>query len=257
MLPFRTSGRVLWKSLGSITNQSVPLNRALFMAKSPAMEPLGLGAINRARICWFKRCLASPGSTEMRTSLPVPFGLAVVDLFTGAHLVQGILAGLVRRGITGKGAKVEVSLLESILDFQFEVITTYLNDGSQLPRRSAINNAHAYLGAPYGIYATADGFLALAMGSVPRLGELLRYPQLLAFTDPQSLFDRRDEIKQLIADHLKTQNTAYWLSLLEPADIWCSDVYTWPGLFEHEGFQALDMVQEVVRLTSGSSRIVC
>jgi CoA:oxalate CoA-transferase len=185
---------------------------------------------------------------------PVPFGLAVVDLFTGAHLVQGILAGLVRRGITGKGAKVEVSLLESILDFQFEVITTYLNDGGQLPRRSAINNAHAYLGAPYGIYATADGFLALAMGSVPRLGELLRYPQLLAFTDPQSLFDRRDEIKQLIADHLKTQSTAYWLSLLEPADIWCSDVYTWPRLFEHEGFQALDMVQEVVRRPSVTLR---
>jgi len=88
---------------------------------------------------------------------PVPFGLAVVDLFAGAHLVQGILACLVRRGITGAGGKVEVSLLESILDFQFEVLTTHLNDGGQLPHRSAVNNAHAYLGAPYGIYATADG----------------------------------------------------------------------------------------------------
>ena len=104
---------------------------------------------------------------------PVPFGLAVADMMAGAHLVQGILALLIRRGITNRGGKVEVSLLESTLDLQFEVLTTYLNDGGQLPQRSAVNNAHAYLGAPYGIYATSDGYLALAMGSITRLGELL------------------------------------------------------------------------------------
>ena len=175
---------------------------------------------------------------------PVPFGLAVVDLFAGAHLVQGILACLVRRGITGAGGKVEVSLLESILDFQFEVLTTHLNDGGQLPHRSAVNNAHAYLGAPYGIYVTADGFLAIAMGSVTRLGELLGCPALLAYSDPKSLFERRDEIKTILAEHLKTGTTEQWLSILEPADVWCSDVYTWPKLFEQEGFQALDMIQE-------------
>src|SRR6185437_4778717 len=161
---------------------------------------------------------------------PVPFGLAVVDLFAGAHLVQGILACLLRRRITGKGGHVEVSLLESILDFQFEVFTTHLNDGGQPPQRSAINNAHAYLGAPYGISSTADGYIALAMGSITRLGELLGCPPLLAYSDPKSLFTKRDEIKEILVDHLKTQSTAYWLSILEPADIWCSDVFTWPRL---------------------------
>jgi crotonobetainyl-CoA:carnitine CoA-transferase CaiB-like acyl-CoA transferase len=117
---------------------------------------------------------------------PVPFGLAVADLIAGAHLAQGILACLVRRGVTGRGGLVEVSLLESVLDFQFEVFTTYLNDGGKLPQRSAINNAHAYLGAPYGIYATVDGFLALAMGSVTRLGELLECPPLLEYRDPKT-----------------------------------------------------------------------
>ena len=104
---------------------------------------------------------------------PVPFGLAVSDMMAGAHLVQGILACLLRRGITGAGGRVEVSLLESTLDLQFEVLTTYLNDGGKLPQRSAINNAHAYLGAPYGIYKTADGYIALAMQLIVRLGELL------------------------------------------------------------------------------------
>ncbi len=178
---------------------------------------------------------------------PVPFGLAVADLYAGSHLAQGILACLVRRGITGAGGRVEVSLLESILDFQFEVLTTFLNDGGLAPQRSAINNAHAYLGAPYGIYSTADGYIALAMGSVTRLGELLQCEALLVYTDPKSLFNRRDEIKGILAEHLKTQTTAHWLSILEPVDVWCADVLTWERLMKHEAFQTLDMVQEVSR----------
>jgi len=178
---------------------------------------------------------------------PSPFGLAVVDLSAGAHLVQGILACLVRRGITGEGGFVQVSLMESILDFQFEVLTTYLNDGHQLPQRSAINNAHAYLGAPYGIYETADGFLALAMGSITQLGELLDSPPLTEFTDQKTWFTQRDTIKQILVDHLKSQKTQYWLDILEPQDIWCADVLNWHQMFAHEGFQVLDMVQEVAR----------
>lgn len=176
---------------------------------------------------------------------PVPMGLAVADLTASAHLVQGILACLVRRGITGEGGRVEVSLLESILDLQFEVITTHLNDGFREPQRSAVRNAHAYLGAPYGIYATADGHLALAMGSIPVLGELLECPALLAYQDSQSWFDRRDEIKGILRDHLATRDTAAWLAVLEPADIWCADVLSWTRLRETEGYQILDMEQEI------------
>ncbi len=178
---------------------------------------------------------------------PVPFGLSVADLTASAHLVQGILAALVRRGVTGRGALVEVSLLESVLDLQFEVVTTFLNDGGREPQRSRINNAHAYLGAPYGIYATADGHLALAMGSVPRLGELLGLPALAAFAAPDTWFTRRDEIKQLLVDHPKTQPTRHWLNRLEPGGYWCADVLTWSRLWETDAFRALDFVQEVRR----------
>jgi CoA:oxalate CoA-transferase len=185
---------------------------------------------------------------------PVPFGLATADMLAGAHLVQGILACLVRRGITGKGGLVEISLMETILDFQFEVLTTHLNDGGKLPERSALSNAHAYLGAPYGIYATADGFLALAMGSVIRLGELLGCPALAAFSEPKTWFTKRDEIKRILAEHLKTQTTDEWLRILEPADFWYSDVYTWSRLLEHEGFKILDMIQHVSRSNGASLR---
>ena len=178
---------------------------------------------------------------------PTPFGLAVVDLFAGAHLVQGILACLVRRGITGKGGLVQVSLLESILDFQFEVLTTHLNDGGKLPERSTINNAHAYLAAPYGIYRTADGFLALAMGSIPVLGDLLDCAPLLGYTESSTWFTRRDEIKAILVERLKMETTQHWLNILEPRDIWCADVLTWDRLLQHEGFSVIDMIQEVSR----------
>jgi crotonobetainyl-CoA:carnitine CoA-transferase CaiB-like acyl-CoA transferase len=185
---------------------------------------------------------------------PVPFGLAVSDMMAGAHLVQGILACLVRRGITGAGGRVEVSLLESTLDLQFEVLTTYLNDGGKLPQRSAINNAHAYLGAPYGIYKTSDGYIALAMQPIVRLGELLGCAPLLRYTDPKALFDQRDEIKSILVEHLKQHTTAHWLGILEPADVWCADVFNWNRLFQHEAFHALDMVQSVGSGTARSMR---
>jgi len=178
---------------------------------------------------------------------PVPFGLSIADMLAGTYLAQGILACLVRRGITSKGGLVEVSLLESVLDCQFEVLTTYLNDGGKLPQRSKINNANAYLSAPYGVYATANGYLALAMSAVPRLGQLLDCPALLEYTDPKTWFTERDTIKAILAEHLLTAPTEHWLHILEPAGIWCSEVLTWSRLLAHDGFKVLNMIQQVSR----------
>lgn len=178
---------------------------------------------------------------------PVPCGLAIADMMAGAHLVQGLLACLVRRGVTGRGGHVEVSLLESMLDFQFEVLSTHLNDGGLKPTRSAVNNAHAYLAAPYGLYATADGHIALAMGSVLRLGELLGCDAVKAFPDARSWFVERDRIKAILAEHLRHRPTRHWLDRLEPADYWCAPVMDWPELLGHEAFRRLDFIQEVRR----------
>jgi CoA:oxalate CoA-transferase len=178
---------------------------------------------------------------------PVPMGLAIADILTGAHLVQGLLAALIQRGSTQKGMLVEVSLLESIVDFQFEVLTTYLNDGGRQPQRSAINNAHAYLGAPYGIYATADGHLALAMGSLTTLAGALECPALREFDQAKSAFAQRDQIKAVLASHLSQKPTTYWLERLRAVDYWCAPVLRWQELLQHEGFRCLDMLQTVRR----------
>lgn len=178
---------------------------------------------------------------------PVPFGLAVADMLAGAAIAQGVLAALVRRGIAGTGAHIETSLLEVLVDFQFEVLTTHLNDGKRLPTRSNFRSAHAYLSAPYGVYPTSDGYIAIAMTPLPKLETLLDLPALNAFSDPKSWFGRRDEIKQIIADQIATRSTDAWLAILEPADIWCAKVLNWSELMESEGFKALDLLQTVTR----------
>jgi CoA:oxalate CoA-transferase len=174
---------------------------------------------------------------------PTPFSLAIADMLTGHNLCQGILACLVRRGVTGRGGLVETSLLESLMDFQFEVLTTYMNDGRRPPRRGAFRNAHTYLAAPYGVYDTKNGFLALAMSHLPTLGSLLGIPELAQIKDSAEGFKRRDEVKHLIADRLREQTTEHWLGILDAADIWCSEVLDWPKLLGSEAFQQLNMLQ--------------
>lgn len=187
-----------------------------------------------------------------KDTAPVPFGLSVADILSGAHLAQGVLAALVRRGKTGQGALVEVSLLESTLDLQFEVITTYLNDGGQPPRRAKKGGAHAYLSAPYGVYRTSTGYLALAMEKLDYLGEVLGCTELEAFDDPSGWFTRKDEIMEVLANFLSKKSTADWLQLLEPHDIWCSEVLDYPAFMEHPGYKALQMDQEI-RLKDGTT----
>ena len=112
-----------------------------------------------------------------------------------------------RRGITGKGSHVETSLLEALVDFQFEVLTTHLNDGRRLPKRSNFRSAHAYLSAPYGVYPAKDGYLAIAMTPIPKLADLLvaRASSRPIATSRQRWFTARDAIKAIIAQRIATK----------------------------------------------------
>jgi CoA:oxalate CoA-transferase len=185
---------------------------------------------------------------------PVPVGLSMADLMAGAQLCQGVLALLVRRGRTGRGGRVDVSLLESAIDMQFEQLTAFLNGDGRQPPRDAVNNASVYLGAPYGIYKTADGWLAIAMAPIGRLAELTGCKALEAYSDPANWFRERARIKALLAEHLAHEPTAHWLARLEPADIWCAPVLDWPQLARHDGFAALELTQEIENPEHGIMR---
>lgn len=176
---------------------------------------------------------------------PVPFGLAVADLMCGNHFVQGILAALLKRVKTGKGVLVEVSLLESVLDVQFEAITSYLNDGGQQPERGDVKgSAHAFLSAPYGVYQTQDGYISLAMGDLLFIGYVLEI-DLKKYTDKHLWFSQRDEIRNILSEKLFSQKSDYWLSLLQKEGIWCGKVLNYEELDNQSFVNELQLKQTV------------
>jgi crotonobetainyl-CoA:carnitine CoA-transferase CaiB-like acyl-CoA transferase len=180
---------------------------------------------------------------------PVPFGLAVADLMCGNHFVQGILAALLKRAKTGKGVLVEVSLLESVLDVQFEAITSFLNDGGQLPERGDVKGtAHAFLSAPYGVYQTQDGYISLAMGDLIFIGNTLGI-DLTKYADKQDWFTYRDEIRELLAEKIITQTSDYWLNLLQKEGIWCGKVLNYEELDNQSFVNELQLKQTVQNST--------
>lgn len=170
---------------------------------------------------------------------PVPFGLAIADMICGAQLVQGILAALIHREKSGQGVKLELSLLESILDLQFESLTTYFNSG-KTPTRSKISNGHPLLGAPYGIYQTLDGFIAIAMVDLDDLGKAIELNDLQRYQGDDK-FDKRDEIKELIAIHLGKQSSAYWMAKFREFDLWSMELHDWKQLTQRKGYKAVEM----------------
>ena len=176
---------------------------------------------------------------------PTATGLATSDIFTGAHLVQGILAALIERHTSGKGAKVEVSLLESTLDIQFEALTSYLNDGNKAPQRAKKGNAHAYIDAPYGVYQTKDNYISIALTPLDVLAKAMSIDLPAAYANKKTWFSKRDEIMAFLSTHFIKESTTYWLSIFEPLDLRCSAVYTYEQFLNHEGYKALQMDQEV------------
>ncbi|MCS7458595.1 CoA transferase [Paenibacillus doosanensis] len=186
---------------------------------------------------------------------PQPLGLAAVDMAAGTYLVQGVLAGLFRRSMTGAGCRVEVSLLESILDLQAAELVVYWNGGERLPQRPQTGGAHAWMPAPYGMYPTADGYIALGAGSVEALGKALDCCESLAgCADEASRYERREEINRLIAGRLAAGTTSMWLERLEAAGYPCSSVLTWEQLRREEAFLRLGMTQTVYRGSGAAMR---
>ncbi|MEY2902706.1 MAG: hypothetical protein RLY89_1812 [Bacteroidota bacterium] len=172
---------------------------------------------------------------------PMPFGLSIADYMAGGQLVQGILAALIRRQKTGKGALIEISLMESLLDFQFELLTTYYSSGKGL-NRSQVSNGNPLLGAPYGIYQTATGYIAIAMMDIQVLATVIGSKPLEQFAQSDT-FIKRDEIKRLLGIHLLQASSTHWLEMLQHHGLWAMEVNNWQEMAQKEAYQILQMEQ--------------
>jgi crotonobetainyl-CoA:carnitine CoA-transferase CaiB-like acyl-CoA transferase len=165
---------------------------------------------------------------------PTPVGPPVIDAGTGHLAALAISAALYERERSGQGQRVGVSLTGTSLSLQSQEATLYLNTGAQ-PQRSEAGVANPYFVAPYGVYETADGHLALAHTSLPRLSEILDEPGLARYGQPIEVYEARDEIYRRLATRLKRGSTAEWLALLEPAGFWVAPVLDYEQFFDQFG----------------------
>ncbi|WP_323764414.1 CaiB/BaiF CoA-transferase family protein [Marinovum sp.] len=158
---------------------------------------------------------------------PVPVGLPIADIAAGACLAQGLLAALYRQARTGEGTHVQTSLLEALIDLQFEFLTTWLSNGQRPPERLQHGSAHGYLAAPYGVYDTAEGHLAVAMMPLATLSDALDRPSLAAQLAGLEAFADREAIRERLQEVLITRPAAEWEATLSAKGIWCARVRSW------------------------------
>jgi crotonobetainyl-CoA:carnitine CoA-transferase CaiB-like acyl-CoA transferase len=151
---------------------------------------------------------------------PRPAGASIVDHHGAALFAMGIMAALVRRERTGRGCRVDASLMQAALDLQAEPLVAWFNDpGPKRPIHAFRHVAGWYYAAPYGVYATADGHLAISLTELAVLAEVLDEPRLAGIAAGEE-WTRQDEITGLIAARLVTDTTAAWSARMEPRKIW-------------------------------------
>ena len=180
--------------------------------------------------------------TGSREHGPRAVGVSAVDHHGAALLAAGILAALVAKAKTGKGCRVDVSLLSAALDLQIESFTCYLNGQVPDDVRQPGPIAGWYFGAPYGIYATRDGHVAISLASLDILGDALG----ISLIPDGEAFTRRDEASHAIAANLASRTTTDVLAVLSARAIWharvndYSDVVVDPQVKHNRSFQTVE-----------------
>ena len=168
-------------------------------------------------------------STGRAGDPPSPAGTYAVDAITAYSAFEGALAGLLHRERTGEGQLVTVNMLDAAIAVQMQELSVFTVGG--VPQhRGEEPHGHTYIRAPYGVFATADGYLALAMPNLRALGEVLGLPELAAMDDHVDGHTRRDEITAMVRGRLPERTTGEWLVLLAENGIWAGPVYSYGDL---------------------------
>lgn len=156
-------------------------------------------------------------------SPPTPFGAAIVDQHAAALGAFGVLAALQARERTGTGALVESNLLNAALDLQTEPLTYYMNKGPLWPRTQPPSGSRFHP-APYGIYGTLDGWIAISLTPIEKLAVALDSPSLAAFDDPKDNVRHRDEVNRIVHEALAARPTEQWMNIFQEHAIWYAPV---------------------------------
>ncbi len=153
---------------------------------------------------------------------PTPVGATIADHIGSMNMAVGILAALFSRNVTGKGQRIDVSLLGGQIYAQASEYTAYLMTG-EVPGRS--NGGHPLLPMAYGVLETADGYIAL-VGVLPdkrqALYEAAGVPELIEderFAPIIYTTEIRQELFRLLADGFKAKTTNEWATILDRIEV--------------------------------------
>jgi crotonobetainyl-CoA:carnitine CoA-transferase CaiB-like acyl-CoA transferase len=166
---------------------------------------------------------------------PCKAGVAVTDVLTGLYAAVAVLACLHARARSGHGYAIDLALLDCAVAAQVNVVQAYLTSG-KLPARQG--NAHLQI-VPYQLFATADGWLVLAVGND---GQWQRFCQAAGrddlaaderFTTNTQRVRDRDVLVPLVAALMRSRTTTSWEELLKAAEVPHAPVWTYADLFAH------------------------
>jgi crotonobetainyl-CoA:carnitine CoA-transferase CaiB-like acyl-CoA transferase len=175
----------------------------------------------------FMSVTGEPDGAPMRTGPPI------ADLVAGLYGALGVCAALVRRGRTGRGETVGASLNNSLISMLGFLAANYFATGEPPPRTG---NDHAIV-APYGLFRTKDGAVALAPSqeqSYQRLVDALGMLELRddpRFRTNDLRVENRREINATIEERLESGTSDYWIEKLNAAGVPCDRVMSLPQVF--------------------------
>ena len=122
-----------------------------------------------------------------------------------------------------------VNMLDALTTLQLQELSVFTVGGVPQERGSE-PNARVYIRAPYGVFATADGYLALGFADLDTLGRLIDEPTFAGMDPEVEGWTHRDELYRRTADRLREKTTDHWLETLLPAGIWAGPVYGYADL---------------------------
>ena len=154
---------------------------------------------------------------------PTAASSSIVDHHGGAVLAGAILGALVKQARTGEGSRVEIDLLSAAIDLQMEPLTAFMNRSDDRSTRPAGYASGWHYPAPYGIYSTKDGHVAISLGPLSEMADALEAPQLKAF-EQQETWTKTAEISELIEQESGKYTVEEIVDRFESAGLWISPV---------------------------------
>jgi crotonobetainyl-CoA:carnitine CoA-transferase CaiB-like acyl-CoA transferase len=188
------------------------------------------------------------------TEPPVPTAGSFIDASTALTLAFSIMVALFHRERTGEGQRVDASLFNTIIAMQCQELVAHMNLNKPWERSDAGIGA-PWLGAPFGIYETQDGHIAISINPLDVLGELLGI-DLNEYNTEEAAYAHRDTVRKLVEERVRTNTSDHWLDLFATRDLWCAKVQDFDDLVNDPQVAHNDLIQTIDHPKAGTIKVI-